>query len=400
MSPIHQPVAPDSQQQQQKNGEGRVYVIDGLLELILNLQNNSAFDLRFAAGECLKSYFSNHLDVRLHFLSRAIDGYLGSGDESANVLTVLLRPDTNLSVTDPYRQWFAAVITFHLLYDNPMGKTKTLAVAEGDSSTGEEVVTSLQTITAHVITGINRGDDPRIIIGYLMLLTSWLFEEPDAVNDFLSEGSNVQSLIQVVSQPSIICGEIVQGLCAMLLGIAYEFSTKDSPISRTALHSMLTSRLDKERYVDRLIKLRSHPALRDFETTLQRQDPSSNNGLADVFFDSIFVDFFKDNYSRISRAIDRSPELEISFITNGVQKGISRELVDSLREQLKEKDESIEAIKNTATTLETNLSEQKAEHRRALDEVAQTLNKNKRDHQLLLDSHATEIKYASSTINY
>ncbi|MBH9648528.1 hypothetical protein JAO12_31955, partial [Burkholderia vietnamiensis] len=54
----------------------RVYVIDGLLDLILNLNDNASFDLRFAACECLKSYFSNHLEVRLHFLGRAIDGYL------------------------------------------------------------------------------------------------------------------------------------------------------------------------------------------------------------------------------------------------------------------------------------------------------------------------------------
>lgn len=359
----------------QKHDDSRVYVIDGLLELTLNLQDSSSFDLRFAASECLKSYFSNHLDVRLHFLSRAIEGYLAGGNESANILNVLLRPSTDLGVADPYRQWFAAVIAFHLIFENPEGKAKALAIAEGDAANGEEVVTSLQTIAAHFITGINRGDDQRILVGYAMLLTGWLFEDLDAVNDFLSEGSNVQSLIQAVSQPTIVCGEIVQGLCAMLLGIVYEFSTKDSTISRTSLHSMLMSRLDRERYVDRLVQLRSHPALRDFETTPQKRDPLAANGLAEVYFDSCFVNFFKDNYSRISRALDRSPELEISIITNGVQKGISRELVDSLRSQLKEKEQALENAKVSTVSLEARFNEEQIEHRRSREEAAKELAK-------------------------
>ncbi|XWX00983.1 hypothetical protein V2A60_009008 [Cordyceps javanica] len=391
-------------------GHLQVYVIDGLLDLILKMQDSAAFNLRYAASECLKAYFSNHLNVRLHFLARAIEGYMTGGDETTNALTVLLVPSAEQFASDPYQLWFAAVITFHLLYDNPAAKTKALSLTEGDAAEDEELVTSIQTVTAHLLTGIRRGDDARISVGYLMLLTIWLFEDLDAVNDFLSEGSNIQSLIQSISQPVVEGGEIVQGLCAVLLGIAYEFSTKDSPVPRTTLHSILTTRLDREQYLDRLLKLRSHPLLRDFETIPQRRDPALPGGLADVYFDSVFVNFFKDNYNRIARAIDRSPELEIAFITNGVQKGISRDLVDSLREQIREKERVIEEAKIAAESQASYLGQEQGEHRRFREEAGKALQKAQEEakreieaakaaHEGLQRSHEAEIRKLQSTLS-
>jgi hypothetical protein len=364
-SPTEVPSVPDA-----VNGHGKVYVIDGLLDLTLGSQELGTFDLRFAACECLKAYFSNHAEVRAHFLGRAIDGYQSDRDEYTNVLTVLLNPTAVLSASDPYRLWFAAVITFHLLYENATTKAKASALTEGDSSSGEEVVTSIQTVTAHLIAGIRRDDDSRVLIGYLMLLMGWLFEDLDAVNDFLNEGSNVQSLIQAVLQPTVSGGVIVQGLCAMVLGIVYEFSTKDSPIPRNTLHSILSSRLDRDRYLDRLGKLRSHPALRDFEVTPQNLGSAEPGLLPEVYFDTAFVEFVKDNYSRISRAIDRDPGMEVSVFTNGVQKGVSRELVDSLRSQVEEKDRALEDAKVAVASLERQLGQEQADHRRSKEGAA------------------------------
>ncbi|TQV91345.1 intracellular protein transport protein (UsoA) [Cordyceps javanica] len=365
-------------------GHLQVYVIDGLLDLILKMQDSAAFNLRYAASECLKAYFSNHLNVRLHFLARAIEGYMTGGDETTNALTVLLVPSAEQFASDPYQLWFAAVITFHLLYDNPAAKTKALSLTEGDAAEDEELVTSIQTVTAHLLTGIRRGDDARISVGYLMLLTIWLFEDLDAVNDFLSEGSNIQSLIQSISQPVVEGGEIVQGLCAVLL--------------------------DREQYLDRLLKLRSHPLLRDFETIPQRRDPALPGGLADVYFDSVFVNFFKDNYNRIARAIDRSPELEIAFITNGVQKGISRDLVDSLREQIREKERVIEEAKIAAESQASYLGQEQGEHRRFREEAGKALQKAQEEakreieaakaaHEGLQRSHEAEIRKLQSTLS-
>lgn len=348
----------------QTNGTAKVFVIDGLLDLALSVHLAEVFDIRLSACECLKAYFSNHPEVRLHFLRRAIEGHRSGADETANVLTTLLRPlAPEASSGDPYRHWFAAVIMLHLLFENPSAKALAMAVTEGDESNGEEVVTSIQTITAHLIRCLGKGEDPRIAVGYLMLLVSWLFEDIDGVDDFLGEGSNVQGLIQAVLQNGGV-DIIVQGLCAMLLGVVYEFSTKDSPIPRATLQPILMSRMGRDRYVDKLSRLRAHPFMRDFEVTPQKLEPLAGPKLPDVFFDSAFVDFFKDNYSRLIRAIDREPGLEIPVVANGVQKGISREMVDSLRAQVEEKERSLQAAQVSMASLERQLGQEQADHRR------------------------------------
>jgi hypothetical protein len=372
----------------------KIFVIDGLLDLTLCLQELQEFDVRFAASECLQAYFANHPAVKLHFLGRAIEGHQSGANESSNVLTVLLHPSSEVS--DPYRQWFAAVITFHLLHENSKAKTEAMSLTEGDSEDGEEVVTGIQTLSAHVTSGLRRDDDARVLIGYLMLLLGWLFEDLDAVNDFLAEGSNVQSLIQAVSQPPAIGGgELVQGLCTMLLGVAYEFSTKDSPIPRVTLLSIITSRIDRDLYLNRLSKLRSHPFLRDFEVLPQKLDTSSPGRLPDVFFDRTFVEFFKDNYNRIARAIDREPGIEISVVTDGVQKGVSRELVDTLRSQVEEKQKAMSEIQETLTMLQGRLGQEQADHRRSKEMAAVELQRVKTVNEGLQKHHTEELRYVT-----
>lgn len=394
---VPSPLGADEQNPETTNGVPQVYVIDGLLDLTLCLQELQEFDVRFAASECLQAYFANHAEVTLHFLSRAIEGHDAGNDEATNVLTILLRSSAELAASDPYRIWFAAVVTFHLIYENPAAKAKAMSLTEGDSADGEEVVTGIQTITAHVISGLRRDDDPRVVIGYLMLLLCWLFEDLDAVNDFLAEGSNIQSIIQAVTQPATVTpgAELVQGLCAMLLGVAYEFSTKDSPVPRATLHSILMSRVDRDQYLDKLGKLRSHPLVRDFEVTPQKLDTSFPGRLPEVYFDKIFVEFLKDNYSRVARALDRDPTMEISVIANGVQKGVSRELVDSLRSQVEEKERVLQESQEALTNLERQLGQEQADHRRTREAAVVDMSRIKNVNDGLQKHHEDELRFAT-----
>ncbi|KAI1110133.1 p115 like vesicle tethering protein [Nemania sp. NC0429] len=366
-----------------------IYVIDGLLDLVLSVPSSQAFDLRMSACQCIKAYFFNHPEVRMHFLRRAIEGHTSGADETANVLTTLLRPTNTLTSNDPYRHWFAAAIVFHLVYENPEGKALAMSVTEGDAESGEEVVTSIQTITAHLVTALSKGDDDRVSVGYLMLLIGWLFEDMDGVNDFLGEGSNIQALAQEIIRhpPGSV---LVQGLCAMILGIIYEFSTKDSPIPRSTLHSVIISRVGREKYLDALNKIRSHALMRDYEVTPQKADGSG--AIPNIFFDATFVEFFKDNYSRIARAIDREPGLEISVVTNGVQKGISRELVDSLRSQLEEKEQELQAALTDVASLNGKLGQEQADHRRSKESSTAELARIKNVNEAIQRHHEGELQ--------
>jgi hypothetical protein len=251
-------------------------------------------------------------------------------------------------------------------------------------------VTCVQSLTANLVNGIQSGVDERILVGFLMLLCGWLFEDPDSVNDFLGEGSNVQSLVQAVS-PNSRNNVIVQGLCAMLLGLVYEYSTKDSPVPRAALHQILTTRMGRDRYIDRLTTLRKQPLLRDFEVLPQRLS-SAQVGLPDVYFDRTFVEFAKDNFSRVVRAIDRDPGLEVPVITNGIQKGISRELVDSLRAQLDDKDKMLQQTQANLADIDRQLSQEKLEHRRMKETSILEISRIKNVNEALQRHHDEDLR--------
>jgi hypothetical protein len=391
ISVLDEPPLEGSEVLLQQNGVPKVYVIDGLLDLTLSVPTPAAFDTRMAACECIKAYFYNHPAIRKHFLRRAIDGHKTGADETANVLTTLLQPLDGQVSGDPYRYWFAAVILFHLIHEDGEAKSLAMSLTEGDASTGEEVVTCIQTITENLIIGIQKNVDERVLVAYLMLLCGWLYEDPDGVNDFLGEGSNIQSLVQAVLNAGLD-GTLVSGLAAVLLGTVYEFSTKDSPVPRATIHPILASRMGRDLYVDRITKLRSHPLLRDFEVLPQMLSSAPQGGLPEVFFDRTFVEFIKDNFSRIIRAIDRDPGMEVEVISNGVQKGISREMVDSLRLQLEQKSKALRKAEEDLLVIGRQLGQEQADHRRARETASVELSRIKQVNEALQRHHEEDFR--------
>ena len=308
-----------------------------------------------------------------------------------NIITILTDDSDDARGTDPYRSWIAAVLLFHLIFEDFEAKNTAMTIVEGNAEDGEEAVTCIQSLSSNLITSEQRGDDPRVSIGYLMVLCGWLYEDHDAVNDFLGEGSNMQSIIQLVvrNDPPRM---LVSGLCALLLGIIYEFSTKDSPIPRATLHQILTIRLGREQFVDRITRLREHTVVRDFEVLHQGLQSAPSGGLPEVYFDKTFVDFLKDNSSRVIRAIDRPPGIEVPVVANGIQKGVSRELVDSLRSQVDAGAQKIQKLESDILTLERKLGQEQADHRKARDSAGAEINRIKNINQALQKNHEDEIQ--------
>ncbi|EXJ87708.1 hypothetical protein A1O1_04633 [Capronia coronata CBS 617.96] len=362
-------------------------VIEALLELAMEPSPLALFDVRLAASSCIKAFVQGHTGIKAHVLHRAIEGHTAGNDTIPNILTVLLEPPAARNNSDPYQQWIAAVLLLHLLYDNTETKGMALKVTEGEAEKGEEVVTFVQSITSNVVAGIQHVEDERALLGYLMLLCIWLYESPEAVNDLLSEGSNVPGLVAAVKLANSSM-PLVAGLCAFLLGIIYEFSTKDSPIPRTTIHGLLLNSLGRETYVDRLTKLRENVFVRDFEVLPQ----TGNGGLPEVFFDKTFIDFLKDNFSRFLRAIDRDPKFEIALVGNGLQRGIDRDLVDSLRAEVDEQKKALEAANAELLQLKRRLEQEELDHRRTRESTAVEMSRIKQINQSLQENHDEEIK--------
>ncbi|OQE46194.1 hypothetical protein PENCOP_c001G03939 [Penicillium coprophilum] len=368
----------------------RINVIEAFLKLSLEPSPNNLLDARLAACECMKAFFAHHSGIRMHVLRRAIEGHTSGQDQIPNILSVLLTTPEARGNADPYQVWIACVLMFHLLFDDAEAKATAMGVTEGDAESGEEVVTSVQTVVGNLITGLQRGDDERITIGYLMLLCGWLFEDPDVVNDLLGEGSCIQTLLQEIKHqraPS----KLVPGLCTVLLGVIYEFSTKDSPIPRVTLHKLLIEQLGREQYIDKITRLRECPLVRDYEVLPQTTGGQLEGGLPEVFFDRSFVEFLKDNFSRLLRAIDREPGFEISIVANGVEKGISRELVDSLRAEIEDRTQTLQKLESDLVSIQRKLDQEQLNHRKTEESNAIELSKLQQTIQSLRQSHAQEL---------
>lgn len=380
------PAVPEKLPKAQKSTYVEENVIESLLALALEPAPLALFDVRLAASSCLKAFVEGHAGIKAHILRRAIEGHRKGDDAIPNMLTVLLEPPAARNNSDPYQQWIAAVLLLHLLHDNAETKKQALEVTEGDAESGEEVVTFIQSIASNVITGVQHAEDERALLGYLMLLSIWLFEDPEAVNDLLGEASNIQGLVAAVKIANSSM-PLVAGLSAYVLGMIYEFSTKDSPVSRTTLHSLLMSSLGREIYVDRLTKLRENVFVRDYEVLPQ----SGSGGLPEVFFDKTFVDFLKDNFSRFLRAIDRDPNFEVSVVSNGVQKGVSRDLVDSLRAQVEEQKQALDAANTELLQLRRKLEQEELDHRRSRESATVELSRIKQINLGLQENHEDEV---------
>ncbi|GLI71957.1 vesicle-mediated ER to Golgi transport protein [Penicillium ochrochloron] len=367
----------------------RINVIEAFLKLSLQPSPNSMLDARLAACECMKAFFAHHPGIRMHVLKRAIEGHVSGQDRIPNILSVLLIAPDARGNADPYQVWMASVLLFHLIFDDAEAKAIAMQVTEGDAESGEEVVTSVQSVVGNLITGLQRGDDERITVGYLMLLCGWLFEDPDVVNDLLVEGSSIQTLLQEIKHqraPS----KLIPGLCTVLLGIIYEFSTKDSPIPRVTLHKLLIEQLGREQYIDKITKLRECPLVRDFEV-LPQTAAGQIDGLPEVFFDRSFVEFLKDNFSRLIRAIDREPGFEVSVVANGVEKGVSRDLVDSLRAELEDRGQTIQKLESDLVTIQRKLDQEHLDHRKTKESGSFELSKAQQALQSVQTSHGQEL---------
>ena len=372
----------------------RINVLQALLSLALFSSSIESFDVRLAASECIKAYLYGHAQIRSFFLRRAITGHLSDYHEADNILTILIEQPDSIAA-DPYRRWIASVLLLHLLYEDPDTKSAAISVKDGNAEMGEEVVTCIQAITSNLIAAERKGEDERVSIGYLMVLCGWLYEDHDAVNDFLAEGSNVQSIVQLVVQDKN-SRILASGLCTFLLGIAYEFSTKDSPLPRELLYQLLTTGLGRENYLERITRLREHRAVRDFEVLPQCLTRNTSNDQPEVYFDRTFVDFLKDNFSRILRAIDRAPGIEVPVIANGVHKGISRELVDSLKVQLEARAQVIQELESETVTLDRKLSQEQADHRKAKESASLELSRIKSINDGLQKNHEDDLQRISN----
>ncbi|TDL16450.1 hypothetical protein BD410DRAFT_795388 [Rickenella mellea] len=190
----------------------------------------------------------------------------------------------------------------------------------------------------------------RLIVTYLALLAQWLWEDPKAVREFLESGG-MGVLVEPINQTSEI-DPVVQGLCAFLLGICYEYNRDPGEITRSTIHAIL-NRLGIDTLVGRMAQVRDDQRFKSIgpdDIILPYNIPSTHGHLSnttqesggvEIWFDFSFVDFWKSNYYTVQRAISLDPN---TISTSSGDSAESAMLINSLRDVIRKQANELENL--------------------------------------------------------
>lgn len=264
---------------------------------------------------------------------------------------------------DPYRPLFACLLLAHLVRNSEHGKkfARELSlpgIDTGDSAIADEddkvslvqlVVGNLMMAAREQTECVNRAakegkpvgsteeeDWTRVMVGYLVLLCTWLWDSPKTVKEFLSESANLQ----------VVCPQSLGNSVTLIFSAhtthhpshryrssrsrlerippwrvlrvqpgawrdhtvsTVYISSSKLMVCRATLHPILHSRIGPDQFVSRMARLREDPRFRAvqpdaFDTEGSETAPATlaeaeevDEGL-ELWFDWAFVDFWKNHY--------------------------------------------------------------------------------------------------------
>eukprot|EP01117_Protostelium_nocturnum_P007795 TRINITY_DN278_c0_g2_i1.p1 TRINITY_DN278_c0_g2~~TRINITY_DN278_c0_g2_i1.p1 ORF type:complete len:673 (+),score=283.73 TRINITY_DN278_c0_g2_i1:1129-3147(+) len=190
----------------------------------------------------------------------------------------------------PYKCWFACSILTYILKDEPTSKELVLKIPLEIPKSGVPMVTLLSKCTKNLMLSCrlsqsnnsnnannsnnsnqNSGNSNRISssdrftlvkIGLLRLLAVWMDNCPNAIKIFLSSANNLPFLVELILAAPSDEGDVhVQGLCCLLLGLAFKYGEEESgsQFNRAAIHSLIQSRIGLDQFNSKLDSLRKNP---------------------------------------------------------------------------------------------------------------------------------------------
>lgn len=334
------------------------------------------FEIRLAAMHCLSCFFRNNSEAKLAFISdqtkarsnplyyqelqkalqevehpedNATEELSEAGTHAtplANVFSTLMDFNTDIKL-NPYSAWFAANILVTIIKDCPDARKLAREIKDGDEDNGEEVLTLIQAVSGKLTANLETSD-PRIAIGCLMLLSFWLYEDFEAVNDFLTDASIIKSILAFLSKNSSELSEIVHGLATIFVGIVYEFTTSQSPIPRAGLFEIVTKSLGADNYASNVKQFKENPVFKNFDASIETGFERDATGLPKLYFISEYIELVKENFYVIKRALFRGPEFEPRV-------KLSHEVLEELEGKNAENVKALQELKEEATKKEADL---------------------------------------------
>lgn len=157
--------------------------------------------------------------------------------------------------TDPLSSWFSSVALSHTLIENPAQKEQLLRVLLATTA-GAQPVSLLHQCAIY----LQQTGKLQAKIGLLMLLAMWMSHCPQAVHIFLNvPGAMAFLTAQTSANEYDNNEELLQGLCAFLMGLCVAFNDNTvQNYSKENLSQLIEKRVGLETYVLKLGEVSRH----------------------------------------------------------------------------------------------------------------------------------------------
>uniref|UniRef100_A0A672LIL2 General vesicular transport factor p115-like n=1 Tax=Sinocyclocheilus grahami TaxID=75366 RepID=A0A672LIL2_SINGR len=314
-----------------------------IVVLLMSMVNErQPFVLRCAVLYCFQCFLYKNHKGQGEIVATLLPSTIDASSISAGQLLC-----GGLFSADSLSNWCAAVALAHALQDNLTQKEQLLRVQLA-TSLGKPPVSLLQQSTNILSQVPLTGSRVQTKVGLLMLLCTWISNCPIAVMHFLHNQDNVPFLTGQISENLGEDERLVQGLCALLLGICIYYNDNSlENYTKEKLKQLIEKRIGKENFVEKLGFISKHEL---YSRAAQKPQPAFS-APEHMLFDHEFTKLIKELEGMITKAVLKSSEEEKK--EEEVKKTLEQHdsIVTQYKELIREQDCQINELKEQVASL-------------------------------------------------
>ncbi|XP_015686961.1 general vesicular transport factor p115 isoform X2 [Protobothrops mucrosquamatus] len=312
-----------------------------IVVLLMSMVNErQPFVLRCAVLYCFQCFLYKNQKGQGEIVSTLLPSTIDATGNSVSAGQLLCG---GLFSTDSVSNWCAAVALAHALQENATLKEQLLRVQLA-TSIGNPPVSLLQQCTNI----LSQGSKVQTRVGLLMLLCTWLSNCPIAVTHFLHNPANIPFLTGQIAENLGEEEQLVQGLCALLLGISIYYNDNSlENYKKEKLKQLIEKRIGKEIFIEKLGFISKH----EFYSRAA-QKPQPNFSSPDhMMFDHEFTKLVKELEGVITKAIYKSSEEDKK--EEEVKKSLEQHnnIVTHYKNVIRVQDQELEELKKQVESL-------------------------------------------------
>ncbi|XP_041839880.1 general vesicular transport factor p115 isoform X3 [Melanotaenia boesemani] len=330
-----------------------------IVVLLMSMVNErQPFVLRCAVLYCFQCFLYKNQKGQGEIVATLLPSTIDANSISAGQLLC-----GGLFSADSLSNWCAAVALAHALQDNLTQKEQLLRVQLA-TSLGKPPVSLLQQCTNI----LSQGSKVQTRVGLLMLLCTWISNCPIAVTHFLHNQDNVPFLTAQISENLGEDERLVQGLCALLLGICIYYNDNSlENYTKEKLKQLIEKRIGKENFVEKLGFITKHELYSRAALKPQPVFPSPEQ----MLFDHEFTKLVKELEGVITKAVHKSSEEEKK--EEEVKKTLEQHdnIVTQYKELIREQDAQIQELKEQVASMTTQNEQMQTTITQQLSQIQQ-----------------------------